>query len=169
MDPIDHLTCSQNPCSQKARLRRLLCVSSSPNATTRIQSLIFIVLSFVSFCGHTPRVSGGAGSGEPSEIPVGGRPHSWGSATDLRQPPRLGTDPGQTPCRGIPEVCFAVRDRPSVGVLDWLDSPCCWRSRLGTDPVVEGGGDLAIDPRQAPRFATNAVGLIGLCGWGQTC
>jgi hypothetical protein len=56
--------------------------------------------SSVSFCGHTPRGSGGAGSCEPSEIPVGDRPFVGGFRKSAS---RLGTDP-----------CW------SVGLLDSL-------------------------------------------------
>ena len=42
-------------------------------------------------------------------------------ATDLRQPPRLGTGPSS----GDSESLFRGWARHPVGALDWLDSPCC--------------------------------------------
>jgi hypothetical protein len=62
-------------------------------------------------------------------------------ATDLRQPPRLWTDP----LSGIPKVCFAVReletDRPTPC---WRGIPVGdrpWTPRMGTDPYSWGFGD----------------------------
>jgi hypothetical protein len=40
-------------------------------------------------------------------------------ATDLRQPPRLGTDPLLL-CLGIPKVCYRGKGQTPVGVVDSL-------------------------------------------------
>ncbi len=84
--------------------------------------------------------------GTDPKLAIGDRPIVGDLAKDLRQPPRLGTAPAR-PLVGIPNVYFAVRNRLLSECWTWLDSPCCWRSRLGTDPGLR---DMGTNPVKAP-------------------
>ncbi len=101
-------------------------------------------------------------------VPPGRPPHDsdWGQAPYVgRLWRRICASPlgwGQTPCWGIPNVCFAVRDRLlSECWTCWSgwtrlllkipvgDRP--WTPRMGTDPVVEGWSGHEVPGIASPR------------------